>query len=51
MIVIFKDTLGDGTIANMDTREQVRSVHNSTINKEVERIRSDYGQEKELNTW
>ena len=48
MIVIYKETIGDGTLANMNMMELDRTIKYGKIVDEVDRIREEYGMEREL---
>ena len=48
MIVIYKETIGDGTLADMNGMELDRMIKYGKIMDEVDRIREEYGDEREL---
>lgn len=48
MIVIYKETLGNGTIVDMNTIELIETSRYGKIMDEVDRLRNEYGMEREL---
>lgn len=48
MIVIHKETIGDGTIFNMDTIELIETIKHGSLEDEIERLRDLYGLENEM---
>jgi len=48
MIVVHRETIGNGAIFDMNVLELVCIVEFGRIDNEVERIRNEYGEEREL---
>ncbi|QGM28961.1 hypothetical protein GI482_00370 [Bacillus sp. N3536] len=46
MIAIYKETIGDGTLFDMDTIELIMTINNGRINEELERIRNENGKKR-----
>lgn len=48
MIVVYKENIDDNSLFGLNEREHVRNVKYSTINEELDKIRIDYGEEREV---
>lgn len=48
MIVVYQEKIDDGSLFGLNEREHIRNVEYSTINEELDKIRIDYGDEREM---
>ena len=48
MIVVYRERIDDGSLFGLIEREHIRNVEYSTINEELDKIRIDYGEEREM---
>lgn len=48
MIIVYREQIDNDSLFGLVEREHLRNVEYSTINEELDKIRIDYGEEREL---